>query len=233
MRFIALIFLFIVGFASLPNSGNAQWVKEDDTSRIWLNAGIYLSDSSFFSNTPDLLWADFSQDNWRKKDSLERRRILVGIGIPDYYNGNIRIKTRFAYGVDSAGKERFVGLDEVFAITVLGTPHINISESVNENFIKVTMQGVISYVQYYRRITDPFSVSAGTLYNEPRETSEYIEEIVDFEAKEIVRKTRGNLEDILERDQDLNSQFQNEKRNYATLMKYIKAYNNKHQFQFE
>jgi hypothetical protein len=96
MRFIALIFLFIVGCVSLPNSGNAQWVKEDDTSRIWLNAGIYLSDSSFFSNTPDLLWADFSQNNWRKKDSLERRRILVGIGIPDYYNGNIRIKTRFA-----------------------------------------------------------------------------------------------------------------------------------------
>jgi hypothetical protein len=126
-----------------------------------------------------------------------------------------------------------VGLDEVFAITVLGTPYINMSESVNENFIKVTMQGVISYVQYYRRIADPFSVSPGTLYNEPREASEYIEEIVDFEAKEIVRKTRGNLEDILERDQDLNSQFQNEKRNYATLMKYIKAYNNKHQFQFE
>jgi len=233
MRFITLIFLFIVGLASLPKSGNAQWVKEDDTSRIWLNAGIYLSDSSFFSNTPDLLWADFSQDNWRKKDSLERRRILVGIGIPDYYNGNIRIKTRFAYGVDSSGEERFVGLDEVFAITVLGTPYLNMSESVNENFIKVTMQGVISYVQYHRRIADPFSVSAGTLYNEPRETSEYIEEIVDFEKKEIVSKTRKNLETILERDEGLYSQFQGEKRNYAILIKYIKAYNNKHQFKFE
>jgi hypothetical protein len=104
---------------------------------------------------------------------------------------------------------------------------------MNENFIKVTLQGVISYVQYYRRIVDPFSVSAGTLYNEPREVSEYIEEIVDFEAKEIVRKTRGNLEEIVQRDQDLYNKYQNEKRNYATLMKYIKAYNDKYQFEFE
>ena len=233
MRFSASFFLFIIGWAFCPIAANGQWVKEDDTSRIWLNAGIYLSDSSFFSNAPDLLWANFTEETWRKKDSLERRRILVGIGIPDYYNGNIRIKTRFAFGIDSAGKERFVSLKEVFAITVLGTPYLNISEAVNENFIKVTMQGVISYVQYYRRVPDPFSVSAGALYNEPREASEYIEEIVDFEAREIVRKTRGNLEKIVERDPDLSSQFQNEKRNYATLMKYIKAYNDKHQFEFE
>ena len=233
MRFLASFFLFTLELAFLPTSVNAQWVKEDDTSRIWLNAGIYLSDSSFFSNSPDLLWADFSEDNWRKKDSLERRRILVGISISDYYNGNIRIKTRFAYGVDSTGTERFVSLDEVFAITVLGTPYLNLSESMNENFIKVTLQGVISYVQYYRRIVDPFSISAGTLYNEPREVSEYIEEIVDFEAKEIVRKTRGNLEEIVQRDQDLYNKYQNEKRNYATLMKYIKAYNDKYQFEFE
>jgi len=219
-------------FLIISIDGNSQWVKEDDTSRIWLNAGIYLSDSSFFNNTPDLFWADFS-DNWRKKDSLERRRILVGIGVPDYYNGNIRIKTGYAYGLDSAGKEHFVSLDEVFAITVLGTPYLYLSESVNENFIKVTMQGVISYVQYYRRVPDPFSVSAGTLYNEPRETSEYVEEIVDFESRTIVKKTRKNLEAILQRDQELYTQFQSEKRNYATLVKYIKAYNDNHQFHFK
>jgi len=230
MRFLkGLTFLV---FLIISIDGNSQWVKEDDTSRIWLNAGIYLSDSSFFNNTPDLFWADFS-DNWRKKDSLERRRILVGIGVPDYYNGNIRIKTGYAYGLDSAGKEYFVSLDEVFAITVLGTPYLNISEAVNENFIKVTMQGVISYVQYYRRVPDPFSVSAGALYNEPREASEYIEEIVDFESRTIVKKTRKNLEAILQRDQELYTQFQSEKRNYATLMKYIKAYNDNHQFHFK
>lgn len=214
-------------------SVKSQWVKEDDTSRIWLDAGIYVSDTSFFKNKPDLLWANFSEDNWRKKDSLERKRVLVSVEIPDYYNGNIRLKTRYAYGLDSSGAPQMVSLNEVYAIAVIGTPYLHIKEAQHENFIKISMQGVISYVQYYSTIPDPFSVSAGTLYNEPREMLEYIEKIVDFESGKIVRKTRKNLELILERDSSLNHQYLQEKRNYATLMKYIKAYNDKHHLTFE
>lgn len=220
----------IFGFAK---SSSAQWVKEDDTSRIWLDDGIYLSDSSFFKNSPELSWANFDEENWRVKDSLERKRVLVEVGVNDYYKGNLRITMREVYGVDTALNPLIVERRKVFAIVVLGTPYIQINEAENENFVKVTMQGVVSYLQYYRKVVDPFSVTSGTFYNEPRPTTEFVDMLVDFENEEIIKKTKKNLEAILMRDKELFAAYESEKTSYANLMKYINQYNKKHQFDLE
>ncbi len=218
--FICLVFSF--------TSSSAQWVKEDDTTTIWLDAGIYLSDSSFFSNQPDLQWAKF-ENNWRTKDSLERKRILVGIELPDYYNGNIRLSVRQAYGTDSLGDSKIVSLNSVFAIVVFGTPYLHIKEARHENFIKVTMQGVVSYVQYHREIPSPFSVTAAGVFNDPQETTEFVEKIVDFEKGVLIRKTKKNLEKILQRDPVLFNEYLVGRQNYTNLMGFVKAYNQSHE----
>ncbi len=225
--------ILVLSLTLVSTSVYSQWVKEDDTTRLWLDDGIYLSDTSFFRNQPDLVWAEFTDQNWRKKDSLDRSRILTGIAITDYYNGNIRLKVASVYGINSQEEPEIIERGKVFGIVVMGTPYLQIDEAENENFIRVIMQGVISQINYHRRIEDPFSVTSGNFYNEPRPAKEYVEKIVDFENEEIIVKNKRNLELILQRNKELYQQYITGKTNYTNLIKYIKYYNESTQFGFK
>lgn len=222
------VILFVFLFS---NSLHAQWVKDDDTVKHWLSDGLYLSQMEFLTNSPSLKWYDFSKDEWRKKDSLARKRVLVEVLNQKDIKADLELRQHRVYVVDS-GVPKVFDMDLVWGICVNGEAYKKTSNEYNNNFFRIQVIGTISYMKYTVVYQDPFMWSPELIQMENGQQSESVDHIVDFEKREIYARSRRNLEGVLKRDSTLFKQYESEKRKSREVYNYIIEYNKRHPLEF-
>lgn len=221
----SLFFTFSIGVFG-------QWVKEDDTTRLWLKDGIYLTQSAFFKNQPDVKWVQFDATQWRLKDSLMRKRILPELSISEGHSNDLKIRERSFYAMTDTGMVA-IDIKKIWGFCKYGTAYVQVENAVNENFVQVQLLGTISFLSYRAQVENGSPIVSGFVYEESKDLIDFVEQIVDFEAGEISPRSRKNLELILKRDKTLFELYQNEKRKGSKLPEYIRRYNGLHQITFE
>ena len=227
-RLIGILLLFV-----LELQGNilyGQWVKEDDSTTIWFQEGVYLNKEDFFRNKPSLFFLNSDSLSWRTQDSLKRARIWTRVDRPEFHEGNIDINAR-AFLLNSDSGLVLVRLNEVWGFCILGIPYLHAPYSTNENFIKIPIQGTINFLNYTIRVEDNY-MGMDMRMTGPGIQTEFMQLVVDMEDYQIVKHTRRNLEDILERDESLFSRYKNERKRSKLLYQYVKEYNETHPVTF-
>ena len=71
---------------------NAQWVRDDDTSKVYLTSGIYMTETDFLTNSPSYNWLSTDPENWVYKDSLHRKSILLEVRANPEIEKNLSIR---------------------------------------------------------------------------------------------------------------------------------------------
>jgi hypothetical protein len=176
------------------------------------------------NDSPNLTWANVDLMNWRTRDSLERKRILVYPIYQPHVKNNLRINDLWVYGL-RGDTFAVITLDSVWGICIHGEPFRHLQRARGENFIRIPVSGTISYFQYTVYYDDPFYWTPDVMRMEPEFHTERIDLVVDFEKKDIYKNTRSNLEQVLQRDSLLWNKYQLEKRKLRVLDEYLKQYN--------
>lgn len=166
------------------------------------------------------------------RDSISRSGVLVDPKVPDHHEGNIDIRSHSILVRSSKGLELFRKRD-IWGFCINGNPYLYESNSMSEDFIRIPVLGVVSYLNYSIYVEDPF-MSPEIMYTGGGNTHiESIQLIVDFEERRFVKHSKKRLEEILERDKDLYDRYRSEKKRNREIYKYIKLYNRNHPIQFD
>ena len=211
-------------------SVHAQWVKEDDSSSVWFDEGIYLSQEAFFSNQPDLMFPNKEDSDWRFQDSLFRQGIVYRIDRPEINEGNFDLKARAIVG-RKGDSLKVIALNKVWGACILGIPYMHQENSVQGNFIRIPVLGTVSYLNYALRIEDNFMTMDARMAGVGVQT-DFLQLIVDFSGKRFLKHNRKNLEKILESDKNLYQKYKMEKGKSKAIYRYIKLFNEAHPLTF-
>lgn len=225
-----LTLVFILVFAA-PSFLNAQWVRDDDSSKVWLVDGVYMNEAEFLTNTPSYTWIEVDSENWRYSDSLRRKSILIKIEANPEIEKNLKIRQRNLM-VESVSGDKVVEIIDIWGFCVNGTPYRYVDKSKNDNFILIHISGMISYLSYTAYYEDPFYWSVGATQLDPEHHNEVVDLVVDFEKPGIYKNTRKNLEEVIARDSLLNVDYQKEKKKSKLIYEYVIRYNRKHPIKF-
>ncbi|UTW60622.1 hypothetical protein KFE98_11215 [bacterium SCSIO 12741] len=225
-RVLLLLILFFTSF-----SLQAQWVKEDDTSRVWMKDGIYLNAEEFYTNSPSAEWVLISDKEWRYRDSIQRKGVLVEITSREIVRSNIDIRSHRVLCDTGTGRVT-IDVKEIWGLCIHGTPYQHIQFESRENFIRVKLLGRVSFLSYTREFDDNFNMVPNLMNEDRQMQSEVIDLIVDFDEQRMIRNRRANLEDILQRDPEMYQSYLLEKKKSRAIGEYIEQYNRKYPLDF-
>ncbi|MBD81646.1 MAG: hypothetical protein CL840_22190 [Crocinitomicaceae bacterium] len=223
---------FILGlFLITVLSVRGQWVRDDDTSKVWLSDGVYMTQDELLNNSPAYFWLELTADDWRFKDSLRRRGVLAEVNANPEIKVNFDIRERYLI-VSEGGKSKIIEKKSIWGICVNGIPYRYVDRARRENLIMINVLGTISYLTYEVVYEDPFYWSADVTRMEPQYRNERVDQIIDFEKKDIYRNTKKNLEKIIERDSFLYERYLLETKKTKAIYEYAIKYNNRHPINF-
>lgn len=226
-----LLFVCLI-FCSFSSLSYSQWVRDDDTSKVWLSNGVYLSEKEFLTNSPSFKWLLVDSENWRYKDSLKRKSVLIEIEANPEIKKDLKIRQRHLL-VENDSAKQLIQIEDLWGFCVNGIPYRYIDKSQKENFVLIHVSGMISYLSYTAYYQDPFYWSVGATQLDPELQNEVVDLVIDFEKPGIYKNTRKNLEEVIERDSLMYMDYLNEKKKSKAIYEYIKRYNSKHPLDFE
>ena len=210
---------------------NAQWVRDDDTSKVYLTSGIYMTETDFLTNSPSYNWLSTDPENWVYKDSLHRKSILLEVRANPEIEKNLSIRERFIFVANDSGKKVIEKMG-VWGICVKGFTYRYVDRSKKENFIMIHISGIISYLSYTTIYEDPFYWSVRHTELDEQYQNEVVDLVVDFEKPALYSNTRKNLEKVIARDSVLNIEYLKEKKKSKLIYEYVIRYNRKHPLTF-
>lgn len=209
----------------------SQWVKSDDTSKVWMNDGVYMTDLEFLNNAPSYKWVHTTPGQWRFVDSLERKGIVVGLEVNSTFREDIQVSQR-RFLVQRNDSQKIINRRDVWGICVSGDSYMYVDRDTRENFKRIDVNGTISYLTFQAVYEDPFDWSPDIITPESGFRNELVDLVVDFEHKKILRNTRNELEKIIQRDPDLYQEYELEKKKTKAIYQYVIRYNERHPLSF-
>ncbi|MGB0403788.1 MAG: hypothetical protein ACPGEG_06790 [Salibacteraceae bacterium] len=222
--------LFIALF--IVQLGCAQWVKSDDTTKIWMNDGVYMSEIEFLNNSPSLKWVQTVPAQWRFVDSLERKGVVVGLHLNATYRKDIQVSQR-RFLVHRNDSQKIIDRRDVWGICVHGDAYMYVDRDTRENFKRIDVNGIISYLTFQTIYEDPFDWSPDVMASESGYRNEIVDLVIDFEDKKISRNSKSELEKIIQRDTSLYQQYLTEKKKSKAIYRYVVRFNDRYPLQFK
>jgi hypothetical protein len=223
----------IISAVSLLMAGSVcgQWVREDDTSNVFFNDGVYLTQESFFANRPSHSLRTLNSGQWKTADSLVRLGIFAASPLSlRFSRGNLDVRSRFIALVDSQGVSVVHSIDSVWGIALNGIPYKYIENAADEQFVRIPIIGTISFLTYVileRDVPDFNTVS----FPSPGYRRIERQWIVDFEKEILMPFGQDYLYEVLQRDPELTAKFEHERKKRRALLPYIRKYNHRHPYQ--